>query len=400
MRTNFDVLPQRKQTNCVKWDYLNQRFGCKEEDDVIPLWVADMDFPTPPEIIEALAKRVQQGVFGYTIVSDTFGETVAGWMLKRHGALLDPAWITFSPGVVPGLIHAIQAYTEVGEGVIIQPPVYYPFFMVVNDHQRELIMNPLLETEEGYRIDFEDLENKASLAHVKLMILCNPHNPVGRVFTYDELTRMGEICVRNGVKLVVDEIHADIVFKPNQHITFTNLPEEIRKHSVVLISPSKTFNIAGFQTSAVLIVDPLMREKFMRASEINRTGSINCMGEIALESAYNQCEYYVDELMEYLGENKRCAQEILESRFSDLKFSPMEGTYLLWVDMRNSKIPLTDLDRFLIQEAKIAVDYGHWFGDEGLGFIRINIACPKALIIEAFSRLEIAMTNYKVKHID
>ena len=394
MKTNFDTLPQRKQTNCVKWDFLGERFGCTNDDDVIPLWVADMDFATPPEIMEALSNRITQGVYGYTILSDGFKTTVADWMNKRHGASVDPSWVTFSPGVVPGLINAIQAFTCVGDSVIIQPPVYYPFFMVVNDHKRSLVMNPLIETSQGYRIDFEDLQTKASLPHVKLMILCNPHNPIGRVYTYEELLKMGEICVRNGVKLVVDEIHADIVFTPHKHITFTNLPKEIRNQSVVLISPSKTFNLAGFQTSAAIIPNPSMLQAYQHQAEVNRTSTINCLGEIAMTIAYKECAYYVDELMEYLGKNKTYADETLKTRFPALKLSDLEGTYLLWVDFRKSSISLADLDRFLIEEAKIAVDYGHWFGEEGRGFIRINIACPLALLKEAFDRLETAMANY------
>jgi len=396
MRTNFDTLPQRKQTNCVKWDFLGERFGCKTDADVIPLWVADMDFATPPEIMEALSKRVTQGVYGYTIISECFNKSVSNWMNKRHGATVDPSWITFSPGVVPGLINAIQAFTSEGDGVIIQPPVYYPFFMVVNDHKRKLVMNQLIETENGYVIDFADLEKKAALPNVKLMILCNPHNPVGRVFTYEELQQMGEICIKNGVKLVVDEIHADIVFKPHKHVTFTNLPAVIRNQSVVLISPSKTFNLAGFQTSAAIIPNKEMLDAYQHQAEINRTGSINCMGEVALCAAYDQCAYYVDELLEYLTANKSFAEEKIRDRFPFLKLIDLEGTYLLWVDFRKAQIPLADLDRFLIEEAKIAVDYGHWFGDKGLGFIRINIACPKHMLAEAFDRLESAMAKYTV----
>ncbi|MGB7594521.1 MAG: aminotransferase class I/II-fold pyridoxal phosphate-dependent enzyme, partial [Erysipelotrichaceae bacterium] len=220
------------------------------------------------------------------------------------------------------------------------------------------------------------------------------HNPVGRVFTYEELHKMGEICLRNNVKLVVDEIHADIVFKPHKHITFTNLPKEIRDQSVVLISPSKTFNLAGFQTSAAIIPNQEMLEAYRHQAEINRTGSINCMGEVAMCAAYDQCAYYVDELMEYLAANKSFAEETVRDRFPSLKLIDLEGTYLLWVDFRKADIPLSDLDRFLIEEAKIAVDYGHWFGEEGLGFIRINIACPKHLLAEAFDRLETAMAKY------
>ncbi len=394
MKTNFDRLPQRKQTNCVKWDYLNERFGCEDGDDVIPLWVADMDFTTPPEIIDALSKRINAGVFGYTILSDHFNTSVSDWMNRRHDAQVDPTWVLFSPGVVPGLINAILAFSKEGDSVIIQPPVYYPFFMVVNDHKRKLIENPLIETETGYVIDFDDLEKKASLPNVKLMILCNPHNPVGRVFTTEELTKMGDICIRHGIKMIVDEIHADIVFNPHKHVAFTNLPKAIHNQSVVLISPSKTFNLAGFQTSAAIIPNPELRETYQKQAELSRITNINCMGEIALTTAYEECGYYVDELIEYLGKNRVFAETTIKSKFPELKLFALEGTYLLWIDFRKTKIPLNDLDRFLLEDAKLAVDYGHWFGKEGEGFIRLNIACPKSLLTEAFDRLESALAKY------
>jgi cystathionine beta-lyase len=395
MHTNFDDMPQRKNTNSVKWDALVEVFGSRPEDDVIPLWVADMDFPTPPEITEALSRRISEGAFGYTILSASFGSTIAYWMRNRHGASIDPTWVSFSPGVVTGLINAVLAFSNEGEGVLIQPPVYTPFHNVVKDHNRRLVLNPLIETKSSYRIDFEDFEAKASLSDVKLFILCNPHNPVGRVFTYEELVRMGEICVRHNVVMVVDEIHADIVFKPHRHITFTNLPEQIYRQGIVLISPSKSFNLAGFQTSAVIIPDEKLRSSYIRQTELTCTHHINCMGEIALTAAYDKCGYYVDELMEYLTLNKQYAESILVERFPSLSLFTCEGTYLLWIDFRKTGIPISDLDRFLIEEAKIAVDPGHWFGDEGTGFIRINIACPKSVLAEAFDRLRKAMDGYR-----
>ncbi|MHC1735762.1 MAG: MalY/PatB family protein [Erysipelotrichaceae bacterium] len=391
MRTNFDHLPSRKKTNCTKWDDLQKRFGCLSDADVLPMWVADMDFPTPPEIVEELTKRISHGVYGYTMVSDSFSTTVSNWMKTRHSAIVDPSWVKFSPGVVPGIANAIQAFSNEGDGVIIQPPVYYPFFSVVEDNQRKLVFNPLIETDRSYRIDFDDLRIKASRPDVKLMILCNPHNPVGRVFTREELMEIGEICLANEVKLIVDEIHADIVFTPHVHVSFLTLPEDIRNNSIVLISPSKTFNLAGFQTSAVMIPDTELRAKYQRRSEITRTTSIGCCGETALEAAYNRCAYYADELVEYLAENKRYCEEQLAVRFPELTLFDLEGTYLLWIDFRRAKIELDDLDRFMIEDVKVAVDYGHWFGEEGRGFIRLNIACPKALLVEAFDRLDKAM---------
>ena len=388
---DFDRIPKRIGTNCTKWDNNLKTWGDKWTNDMIPMWIADMDFESPPEIIDALSDRINKGVFSYTTISLSFGQTVSNWLNKRFNIKIEPSWINFSPGVMPGISNIIQALSKVGEGVIIQPPVYYPFFSVVRNNNRVLVFNNLIETDGSYCIDFADLRAKAAVSETKIMIICNPHNPVGRVWRRDELEKMGTICLENNVLMIVDEIHSDIIYKPFKHVSFMTMPEKIRNNSIVLMSPSKTFNLAGLQTSAVIISNERIRKIFCLQSEITKTNSINCLGELALETAYNQCEYYADELLDYLEINRQMIYDFISKQIPTIKAFNSEGTYLMWIDMRSTGISNDEIEVFMINDAKIAVDLGEWFGETGKGFIRLNFACPRSILIKALFNIKYAL---------
>ena len=395
MPHDFTTFPKRLNTASVKWDALPQRFNVKQEDNVLPFWVADMDFSCPKPIIDALKARADHGIFGYTLVSDAFNTSVVNWMKKRHETRIESSWVRFSPGVLHGLTNAILALSQENDQVIIQTPVYYPFRSIVEDTKRTIIENPLIEKEGKYEMDFEDLERQASDPKTTLMILCNPHNPVSRVYTKTELLKVAEICQRHNVIVLADEIHADLIFKPYTHVSFMSLPEEYRQNALVFISPSKTFNLAGLQTSSVIIPNPSHQSAYDQASALTRTNGINVFGETAMVAAYDQCESYVDELMAYLSDNVAYVRETIQTRFPQCRLFEPQGTYLLWIDFRQSEISGKDLCDFMSQKARVAIDDGSWFGKAGTGFIRLNIACPRSMIVEAFDRLEAAFSSLK-----
>ncbi len=393
MPFDFDKLPLRKNTNATKWDGLPQFFNVKVEEEVLPLWVADMDFDCPQPIIDALRQRVDHGIYGYTMVSDQFKTSVVSWMARRHQAQIHADWVRFSPGVLKGLTNAILALSQSGDGIIIQTPVYYPFKTIIHDTDRRVIENPLIETNGSYIMDFEDLEKQCALPESKLLILCNPHNPVSRVFTENELIRLAEICARHQVLVLADEIHADLIFKPHRHVSFMSLPDAFKQNALVFVSPSKTFNLAGLQTSSVIIPNAQHRAAYDQASAKTHTTSINVFGETAMVAAYDHCAQDVDALMDYLTQNVTYVRDTLQSRFPQLRLFEPQGTYLLWIDFRNSGIKPEALPEFMSHKARLAVDDGSWFGPQGSGFIRLNIACPIAILKEAFDRLGTAFQS-------
>jgi cystathionine beta-lyase len=393
MPVNFDKQPMRKNTNATKWDGLPQFFNVKTEDEVLPLWVADMDFDCPEPIVDALRQRIDHRIFGYTMVSNQFKTSVVSWMARRHQADINPEWVRFSPGVLKGLTNAILALSQQGDGVIIQTPVYYPFSTIIHDVKRQVIENPLIERDGFYKMDFEDLEAKCALPETKILILCNPHNPVARVYTQDELICLAQICAKHQVVVLADEIHADLIFKPYRHCSFMSLPDVFKHQALVFISPSKTFNLAGLQTSSVIIPNAQHRTAYDQAAAKTHTTSINVFGETAMVAAYDHCASEVDALMDYLTLNVDFVRTTIQSRFPQLRLFEPQGTYLLWIDFRNSGIDPKVLPDFMSHKARLAVDDGSWFGPQGSGFIRLNIACPKAMLEEAFDRLEAAFKS-------
>lgn len=388
---NFDILHDRKNTRSVKWDMLQSVF---QTEDVLPMWVADMDFMAPEEVNQAIIDRAKHGIYGYTIVDQAVKGAIESWLKERHDWQIDQGWLSFSPGVVTSLHMAIQALTEVGDKVLIQTPVYTPFYKVVESHDRQVVKNPLLYKENTYQIDFVDFEKKLQDG-VKAFILCSPHNPVGRVWSKDELTKMAELCVKYDVLIISDEIHGDLVFPGNKHIPIASLSEEIALQTITCMAPSKTFNLAGLQASYV--VTPDKQKRIALEEHFNKQGAhmLNIMGNTALEAAYLHGGPWLDELLQVLYDNKTYVKEMFAEHASDLEVIDSQGTYLLWIDCTRLGMDEKELKKFMIEKAKVGMNTGIEYGDEGKHFMRMNIGCPKATVEEGVQRIIHAIQTIK-----
>ncbi len=381
MKHNFDEPVSRRGTNSVKWDLA-------PGDDVLPMWVADMDFRTAPSVTKALEKRVKHGVFGYARVPETWFEALSGWFARRHGWAIGREWILYTSGVIPALSAIIKALTKPGDGVIIQTPVYNCFFSSIRNNGCEVITNDLLYRDGAYTMDFDDLERKASDPRARLLLLCSPHNPVGRVWTRRELQRVGDICRRHGVVVVSDEIHCDLTYAGHTHIPFASLGGEFSAGSVTCVAPSKTFNLAGVQVAAIVAPDHDMRRRIDRALNVNEVCDISAFAVEALIAAYNGGAEWLDDLREYLHENSLCLKTFFETRLPHLKVVPPEATYLVWVDCRESGLTSARIAKTLLDRGRVWVNEGTMYGAAGEGFIRINIATTRANLLEGLERIE------------
>ncbi|WP_409292545.1 MalY/PatB family protein [Peribacillus sp. SCS-37] len=387
MKYNFDEHIPRTNTGSVKWDQSEQLFGDK---DILPMWVADMDFKVPQPVIDALKAKAEHGIFGYTGGTDSYWDAVIDWMKTRHHWNIQKEWISHAPGVVPALNIIVQAFTSPGDGIMIQSPVYHPFAKVVEMNGRELTVNPLQNEAGRYTMDFADLKEKLKPG-VKMLILCSPHNPVGRVWSEEELRELGEICLANDVLIVSDEIHADLVMPGCRHKVFASINEEFEQNSIICTAPSKTFNLAGLQTSNIIIPNAGLREKFKKCMVEHFLGSMNTFGIAAAESAYREGADWLDQLLEYLQGNYDYIKKFLETHLNKLIVSPLEGTYLVWVDCRSLGLDAKELEQHMKKEGKVAFNHGYIFGEGGEGFLRINIACPRSIVEEGMKRLERAV---------
>jgi cysteine-S-conjugate beta-lyase len=382
MAYNFDVVLPRENTNSVKFDLRKEIFG---REDVIPMWVADMDFPVPPFVQEAVLRRASHPIYGYSIIPDSYTEAVMEWLKKRSSWEIRKEWLQFSPGVVTGLNVLVQALTDPGDKIIIQPPVYFPFFSCVENNGRKLVLNQLVEKDGVYSIDFDDLENKMKGA-ARMLILCNPHNPVSRCWTRDELLWLGAKGIEHGVLIVSDEIHCDLVFEPYRHIPIASLSDEIAQNTITCIAPSKTFNLAGLFTSSIIIPNDSLRRKFKVAEEKIHL-SANIFGITAAEAAYRDGQEWLGEMMGYLKNNVELVKNFLAENIPQISVSPSEATYMLWLDFRKLGIEATQLKKLLIEKAGLGFVDGPTFGPGGEGFQRMNIACPKATLKLALERI-------------
>jgi cystathionine beta-lyase len=387
MAYDFDQTINRYQTASLKWDEADRLFG---SSGILPMWVADMDFRVPRPVIEAIKRRAEHGIFGYTTRPASYYDAVIGWMKRRHNWEIRKEWICHSPGVVPALSMMVQAFTQPGEKILIQPPVYYPFATVVTNNGRELVYNRLIEDGGTYRMDFMDLERKLSDG-VKMLILCSPHNPVGRVWSKEELEQLGRLCLEYGVLVVSDEIHADLVYSGHRHIPFAVLSEELAQNSVICTAPSKTFNLAGLQTSNIIIPNETLRKTFTRIIDRNVLGLTNTFGVVATESAYREGDEWLDECLAYLEDNLAFLIRFVDSRIPTIKVIKPEGTYLVWLDCRSLGLEGKELKHLLRKKAKVALDDGSIFGPGGEGFVRINIACSRSVLEEGLHRIEQAL---------
>ena len=380
MRYNFDEIVPRTGTNSYKWD---SAVGT----DVLPMWVADMDFRTAPVIIEALRQRVEHGIFGYTQVPDAYYEAVTGWFERRHGWQIRKEWMIYTSGVVPAISAVIKALTEPGDKVLVQTPVYNCFFSSIRNNGCEIIRNPLSYAHDTFTIDYEDLERKAADPRVKVMLLCNPHNPAGRVWTREELSHIGEICIRNGLTVVSDDIHCELVFPEYTFTPFASISEEFLRHSVTCLSPSKAFNIAGLQIANIVCSDENLRRKIDRAININEVCDVNPFGVIATMAAYNEGGEWLDALRKYLRGNYEYLRCFFGERLPQYPVLPLEGTYLVWIDCRASGISSDAVALRLQEQQHLMVNSGTMYGPGGEGFIRLNIACPRALLADGLERM-------------
>lgn len=377
---DFDKIIPRRGTNSYKWD-------TAEEEDMLPMWVADMDFRTAPAIVDALKRRVEHGIFGYTKVPAAYYDSVVNWFARRHGWTIDKDWIIYTSGVVPALSAVIKALTSPGDKVLVQTPVYNCFFSSIRNNGCEVVANPLIYTNETYQIDFDDLEKKASDPQAKLLLLCNPHNPAGRVWRKEELVRIGEICLRNDVWVVADEIHCELVLPGHTYTPFASISDAFRMNSVTCISPSKAFNLAGLQIANIITADADLRKKIDKAININEVCDVNPFGVEALMAAYNQSEEWLDELKRYLFNNYNYLKAYFNAYLPQFPVSVLEGTYLVWVDSSVLNRPSKEIAGILQTEGKIWVNEGSLYGEAGEGFLRLNIACPRQRLIEGLDRL-------------
>lgn len=392
----LDEEVDRKGTCSVKWEFIQQGedllhwehthrfFG---PNRVLPMWVADMDFRCPEPVVEALKARAEHGIFGYTAPTDAFYRSVADWMERRHGWEIDPQWICLTPGVVPALNMLVRTFAAPGDKVLIQPPVYYPFYGAIKNNDAAILTNPLIYQNGTYRMDFADLAEKAKDPSLRMAILCSPHNPVGRVWTIEELLRFGETCIANDVLVVSDEVHGDLVWKGNVFTPFGKVNQEFAQRSVICTAPSKTFNLAGLQTSCIIIPNESIRSQFTNTLKANGLFGINTFGLVALQAAYHYGEDWLEQVLDYIEGNLEYLVSYVSKHIPRIRVVRPQGTYLVWLDCRGLGLGRSDLRRLMLDGAGVYLDDGFMFGQEGEGFERINIACPRSVLVEALDRI-------------
>lgn len=387
MKYDFDTVLDRSSNFAAKYDELGKKFG---KDDLIALWVADMDFKVANPIIEAIQSRAAQGIFGYTSRPDSYFQAIQQWLKNKHEWTTDTQLMIHCPGVVPSLSLLIQHFTQPGDNIIIQPPVYYPFFDVVKNNGRTLLENPLKLVNGQYEMDYDHLESLAK-SGAKMLLLCSPHNPIGRVWRKDELVRLGEICLAHGIVIIADEIHSDLVFSGHKHTPFATISEEFRKNTYTCIAPSKTFNLAGLQASITIFPNANDRNKFdeiLGNLDIRRN---NCFSLVASEAAYRYGDEWLQQVKEYIEGNFSFIQDFCKKNIPQIHPNFPEGTYLVWIDCRELGMDKDELHNFMINEAKLALDDGYWFGDAYAGYMRLNAACPRSIIAQALERWQNAI---------
>lgn len=378
MKYDFDKTIDRRATNSYKWD--------SAPEGVLPMWVADMDFRTAPAIIDALQKRVAHGIFGYTRVPDAYYDAVTSWFSRRHGWDIDREWIIYTSGVVPAVSAVIKALTVPGDKVIVQTPVYNCFFSSIRNNGCEIVSNPLRRTADTYEMDFDALERCAADPRAKVMLLCNPHNPAGRVWTPDELTRLGNICLRNGVTVVADEIHCELVYQGFKYTPFASLSDAFLHRSETCVSPSKAFNIAGLQIANIVAFDNDLRSRIDKAININEVCDVNPFGVAATIAAYNEGEEWLNQLVDYLHGNYEAMAEFCRRELPEFPITRLEGTYLVWMDCSSLGMPSDALEHALLDDARLWLNAGTMYGAEGEGYMRWNIACPRSVMLDGLNR--------------
>ncbi len=388
MRYDFDRVVERRNTNSIKWDFIEEIYG---EKDLLPLWVADMDFQVPREVVTAIKERADHAIYGYTGRSPQLYQAIIQWLDRRHNWKIKPEWIDFTSGVVTGLNVAVQAFTKPGDKVIIQPPVYQPFKNAVENNGRQVVFNPLKMENDKYVMNFDDLADKCD-SRTKMLIFCNPHNPGGRVWDKEELQQLAEICVHNDLIIVADEIHSDFVYPGHVHTPLASISQKIAERTVTCIAPNKTFNLAGLTTAAVVISNQTLRQEFAKIIENNGVKT-NIFGLTAMEAAYTYGEEWLEQLLSYLKDNLDFLMEFFQTQIPQIRPIQPEGTFLVWLDCRELKLDQQHLTELFTRKAKVALNDGAWFGVGGEEFVRINIGCPRSILAEGLQRIKQAVNT-------
>lgn len=383
MKYDFNEIIPRKGSHSYKWDY-------NTNESILPMWVADMDFRAAPPVIAALAKRVQHGIFGYTKVPPQYFAAIISWFQRRHQFHIEKEWLLVSAGVVPAISAVIKSLTEPGDQVIIQTPVYNRFFSVITNAKCKVVKNELLYRDGKYSIDFDDLEKKAAHPLSKVLLLCNPHNPSGRVFSKEELIRIGDICFKHGVTVVSDEIHCDLIHAGHKHISFASINQTFLENSVTCISPSKSFNLAGLQMANIVAAKAELRNKIETALKVSELYELNPFAVEGLIAAYNESEEWLNALNDYLFENYNYLKIFFEKNLSKFKVLPLEGTYLVWIDITAAGLSSAEFARLLLEKENLWITHGNLYGEDGEGFIRINIGCPRTLLVQGLEKIKAA----------
>ncbi|STO31528.1 Cystathionine beta-lyase PatB [Fusobacterium necrogenes] len=387
MKYNFDKPIDRTNTNSKKWNSEIYKETYHGHTDLLPLWVADMDFKVAQPILNSMKEIIEHGVLGYTSTDEEYYQAIINWNKKRKNSEIKKEWIVFTNGVVPAISFMIQAFTQKGDNILIQTPVYHPFRLTTENNERNIITNPLINNNGIYSMNFEDFEKKIIENHIKAFILCNPHNPVGRVWTKEDLIQLGDICLKHNVLIISDEIHSDLIFKEHKHCSFLTLEKKYFSNLIVCTAPSKTFNLAGIQTSLIIIPDENLRKIYQKTLRNVRIETPNSFGIAAIKSAYTQGEEWLEQVIEYLDENRKFIEKFLRKNLPNTKYIKPEGTYLAWIYLGDI-LKNRDIEKFFEEEAKVAIDYGHWFGEEGKGYIRLNFACPRIILEEALNKIK------------
>lgn len=384
MKYDFDRVTDRRGTYSTKWDNVGSRIG---NPNALPMWVADMDFPAPQSVIDAVRRRAESGIYGYAYLPPEFREATVRWMGLRHGWDISEGSVLYVSSILPVLFAAVQTFTEPGDAVIVQRPVYYPFLQAVENQGRVISSNSLQLRDGRYEMDFEDLERRAADPRAKLLFLCNPHNPVGRVFSHEELERVGEICLRNHVLVISDEVHSDFIYPGHKHIPMASVSKAFAANTITAISPSKSFNTAGLRAAAMITFNDDLRDRIHTTLQNDRAVSISTFGLDAYIAAYSAGEEYMDQLLRYLEGNIHYLDDALRSETPGIQLIRPEGTYLMWLDCRELGLDDQSLDCFFTNEAEVGLDKGFWFGKEGSGFMRMNVACPRATLCRAIEQV-------------
>lgn len=389
MKYNFDEIIDRRGTNALKTDVLETRFG---NADLIPLWVADMDFLSPPAVSQAIIERAKHGIFGYTCASQSYYDSIINWIDRQHGWKIQQEWLSFIPGIVKGIAFAIDCFTSPGDEVIIQPPVYHPFRIIPTLHHRTVIDNPLILEAGQYKMDMNGLKKLINPTS-KVLILCNPHNPGGRVWTHEELKDIAEICYDNKILVISDEIHSDLAFAPHKHIPFASVSEKATQNSITFMAPSKTFNIAGIVSSYSIIPNNELRERFHTFLSSNELGEAHIFAYLATQAAYDHGEDWLKEVKDYIWKNITFTDEYLKENIPQIKVMKPQASFLVWLDCRDLKLSQNDLVSLFINDAKLALNDGVMFGRGGEGYMRMNVGTPHSNIVKALDNLKNAINK-------